>query len=168
MCQPLMSLSPSIYSLVGWQWSNDPNERKARNDSMFRFEAIKPEIQEVIQEKEVTKDALRHIFFYSLLELERLRNHLLNLESDIDHEGDLYLLMNLGDRRGYTSESIERREELTRRVFPMIMKRILEDYMQRKEIDRWDHLILYNERDIEDYLSGKISYQQLIERTIPG
>ena len=86
--------------------------------SMFRFEAIKPEIQEVIQEKEVSKDALRHIFFYSLLELERLRSHILNLESEIDYEGDLYLLMNLGARRDHTSDSIARREELTRRVFP--------------------------------------------------
>jgi hypothetical protein len=133
---------------------------------MFRFETIKPETQEVVQEKEVSKEALRHVFFYSLLELERLRNHILNLESEIDHEGDLYLLMNLGDRRDHTDESIEHRKELTRRLLPLILKRILDAYMKHDEADRWDHLILYNEDAIEHFLSGRITYQELVERTI--
>jgi hypothetical protein len=133
---------------------------------MFRFEAIKPEIQEVIQEKQVSKGVLRNVFFYSLLEFERLRNHLLNLESEIDDEGDLYLLMGLGSRRAYTGESIESRKELTRRLLPMIMKQIVEAYLKQNETDRWDTFMLYNENDIECFLSGAISYDELIESTV--
>jgi hypothetical protein len=133
---------------------------------MFRFEAIKPDIQEVIREQKVSKEALRHVFFYSLLELERLRNHLRDLESAIDDEGDLYLLMNLGDRRSHTGESIEGRKELTRHVLPLIMQCILDAYMKYDEADRWDRFILYNEDAIERYLNGKITYHELVERTI--
>lgn len=133
---------------------------------MFRFSIIKAEIQEVIQEKEVSAESLRLIFFHSLLELERLRNHRLNLESQIDDEGDLFLLLNLGERRVHTSESIASRKQLTRRLLPMILKRILEAYLKHDEIDRWDRLILFNEDAIEEYLSGEITYDELLRRTI--
>ncbi len=133
---------------------------------MFRFEAIKPEIQEVIQEKKVSKESLRLIFFHSLLELERLRNHRLNLESEINDEKDLFLLLNLGERREYTSQSIATRRKLTRRLLPMILKQILEAYLHYDEIDRWDRLILFNEEAIEEYLSGEITYEQLLKKTI--
>jgi hypothetical protein len=133
---------------------------------MFRFDALKPEIREVIQERQVSKEALRHVFFYSLLELERLRNHLFYLDSEIDYEGDLYLLMNLGERRGHTCESIERRRELTRNILPVIIRRILDEYMKGKEIDRWDQFILYDEKEIEHYLSGMIAYDDLVKRTV--
>lgn len=133
---------------------------------MFRFDPIKPGTQEVVQEREVSKEALRHVFFYSLLEIERLRNHILNLESEIDHEGDLFLLMNLGERRGHTGKSIECRKQLTRKLLPVILGRILDSYTKRDDADRWDLFILFNEDAIERYLSGEITYLELVKAVI--
>lgn len=133
---------------------------------MLRFETIKPEVQQVIQQREVSKEALRHVFFYSLLELERLRSHVKDLESEIDDERDLYLLLDLGSRKEHTGESIAYRKELTRSMLPVILKQILDAYLRHDEADRWDRFILYSEHEIERYLSGEIDYDELVKRTI--
>ena len=130
---------------------------------MFRFDIIKPEIREIIQEKEVSKESLRHVFFYNLLELERLRGHLQNLKIDIGLEKDLYTLLKLGERRDCTGISIEKRKEMTKGILPLLVKVILDEYLQKKGIDEWDSLILYREKEIKDFLSGKIRYYELIK-----
>ncbi|MBA7601895.1 hypothetical protein KAU13_04275 [candidate division WOR-3 bacterium] len=130
---------------------------------MFRFDIVKPEIREIIQEKEVSKESLSHVFFYNLLELERLRGHLQNLEIDIELEKDLYTLLKLGERRDCTGISIEKRKEMTKRIMPLLVKVILDEYLQKKGIDKWDSIILFREKEIKDFLSGKIRYNKLIK-----
>lgn len=131
---------------------------------MFRFDIVKPEIQEIIQEKEVSKESLRQVFFYNLLELERLRNHLNNLKLDVEQEKDLYTLLKLGDRYFFCGESIEKRKEIIKKIFPLLVKVILDEYMQRKTVDRWDSIILYRDGEIKDFILGKISYHELIKK----
>jgi hypothetical protein len=133
---------------------------------MFRFDIVKPEIQEIIEEREVSKESLRNVFFHSLLELERLRGHLQNLEIHIEFEKDLFDLLKLGDRRLFTYRSILRRKRIVRKVYPLLVKAILDEYMKRENMDRWDLLILYNEEEIMNFLSGKLGYRELIERTM--
>ncbi len=133
---------------------------------MFRFDIIKPEIQEIIQEKEVSKESLRQVFFYNLLELERLREHLQNLNFDIEEEKDLYVLLRLGDRRVFTGASIKKRREITKRILPLLIKAILNEYLENKKTDKWDYLILYREKEIKDFLFGKISYNEMIENIL--
>lgn len=130
---------------------------------MFRFDIVKPEIREIIQEKEVSKESLRHVFFYNLLELERLHGHLQNLEIDIELEKDLYTLLKLGKRRDCTGISIEKRKEMTKRIMPLLVKVILDEYLQKKGIDKWDSIILFREKEIKDFLSGKTRYKELIK-----
>lgn len=133
---------------------------------MFRFDIIKPEIQEIIQEKEVSKESLRQVFFYNLLELERLREHLQNLNFDIEEEKDLYVLLRLGDRGVFTGASIKKRREITKRILPLLIKAILNEYLENKKTDKWDYLILYREKEIKDFLFGKISYNEMIENIL--
>ncbi len=111
---------------------------------MFTFDRIKPEIEEVIQEREVSKESLRNIFFYNLLELERLREHEQDIDSDINYEKDLFVLMGLGDRKEHTGQSIRKKEESTKKILPTLMKIILDEYLAKKIIDKWDELVLYN------------------------
>jgi len=133
---------------------------------MFRFDILKPEIKEEIQDKEVSKETFRQVLFYNLLELERLRLHMEELEFEINEEGDLYLLLGLGERRIFTKESIGKKKELIRRILPLIIKIILEEYLAKKDIDRWDSFILFGQKGLEDFLSGKISYNELITHTL--
>lgn len=133
---------------------------------MFRFDIVKPEIQEIVEENEVSKESLRNVFFYNLLELERLRGHLGNLEIHIEYEKDLYDLLRLGDRHLFTNSSITRRERIAQKVYPLLVKVILDEYMKRENMDRWDLIILYKEEEIRNFISGKIEYRELIERTM--
>jgi len=133
---------------------------------MFTFDRIKPEIEEVIQEREVSKESLRNIFFYNLLELERLREHEQDLDSDINYEKDLFVLMGLGDRKEHTGQSIRKKEESTKKILPTLMKIILDEYLAKKIIDKWDELVLYNESELLHYLSGIIKYDQMLEKTV--
>ncbi len=133
---------------------------------MFAFDRIKPEIEEVIQEREVSKESLRNIFFYNLLELERLREHEQDLNSDIEYEKDLFVLMGLGDRKEHTGRSIRKKEESTKRILPALIKIILDEYLAKKIIDKWDQLVLCNENELLHYLLGKIKYAQMLEKTV--
>ena len=87
---------------------------------MFRFDNIKPKIIEIIQEKQETKQSLKQVFYYNLLELERLRGHLKNIESEIKYEKDLYNLYRIGDRKIVTGKSIERRKRMTKKIYPLL------------------------------------------------
>ena len=128
---------------------------------MIKFDIVKPEIQEIIQERQVSKESLRQVFFYNLLELERLRSHLQNLDFEIDQEGDLYSLLKLGDRKVFTGTSIEKRKEITKKIFPLLVRISLNEYLEKKDTDKWDYLVIYREKEIRDFISGKISYQKL-------
>jgi|GEM_PF-4357769 len=129
---------------------------------MFRFDIIKPEIQEIVQEKEVSKKSLRQVFFYSLLEIERLREHLGNLEFNIEVEKDLYKLLKLGDRKMNTYKSIEKRKRKVKDILPLLMKAIINIYTRNKNIDGWDYLVVLKEKEINEFLEGRIAYMELI------
>jgi len=129
---------------------------------MFRFDIIKPEIQEIVQEKEVSKKSLRQVFFYSLLEIERLREHLGNLEFNIEVEKDLYKLLKLGDRKMNTCKSIEKRKRKVKDILPLLMKAIINIYTRNKNIDGWDYLVVLKGEEINEFLEARITYTELI------
>lgn len=131
---------------------------------MFKFDIVKPEIREIIEEKQHVKESLRNIFFYNLLELERLRKHISNLSSDIDYERDLYKLMRLGDRKVATNESIKSKKKIVEDIFPLLLKVIMEEYIKNREVDKWDNFILLGEEEFRNFLAGDISYRDLLKR----
>jgi hypothetical protein len=130
---------------------------------MFRFDIVKPEIREVIQEKQQIKESLRNVFFYNLLELERLRNHVDNLESDIDYEKDLYRLLRIGDRKMATNESIKKRRKVINDILPLLLKVIMKEFTENRDVDKWDYIILLEEEEFRSFLSGDISYRELVK-----
>lgn len=131
---------------------------------MFKFDIVKPEIREIIQEKQQVKESLRNVFFYNLLELERLRNHISNLESDIDNEKDLYKLMKIGDRKVATDESIKNKKKIAEDIFPLLLKVTMKEYIENRDVDKWDNIILVEEEEFRSFIAGDISYRELLKR----
>jgi len=131
---------------------------------MFRFDIQKPEIREIVYEKEESKETLKGVFFYNLLELERLRRHLGDLDYMICEESDLYELLKLGDRQIATRFGIDKRKQICKRLLPLLINAIFNEYMQKNFLDKWDYFILYDEEKIKDFIAGKINYGKLLER----